>query len=90
MLTLLSLPPDFVPVCTGLERIIYEKRCMGFELISEKVFAYNQAQGRGLEIWVPVDAHLRTVDEDAEMCRMRAEYQNAHQVGQVSCTAGGT
>jgi len=63
---------------------------MGFELISEKVFAYNQAQGRGLVIWVPIDVHLHTREEDAEMRRMRAEYQDAHQVGQVSCTAEGT
>ena len=68
----------------GLERIIYEKRCMGFELISEQLFMSNQAQGRSLEVWVPMGDPQRTQEGDEGMRRLRAEYKAAHQVGQYS------
>ena len=65
----------------GLERIIYEKQCMGLELITEETFAFNQTHGRGVEVWVPAaDTTQKTPQEEKVLQRLCAAFQEVQQV----------
>ena len=57
---------------------------MGFELISEQLFMFNQKQGRSLEVWVPMDDLRRTREDDEGMRRLCAEHGATRQVRRAS------